>query len=232
MPTLTSLQVQHDINEDRSFGIHLVQHQLSHLTAYTRLKVGANKPESLLQLKELNISVASKLEVAGLKVDWKATVDTKVHAFPFLKKLVIQWPLELEDLIQPPKSSCEFGEVPVSMFCKQLRSLEKLILDIPFLEVLTVTDTCLESTALLQHLCSLTSNIVFSKAYKTCTRLGMHIKDTGLYWLLQRSPALQSFILQVPCEASQLASRALFEEIRASNESKYPRVRFVLEPCF
>jgi hypothetical protein len=165
MPTLTSLQVQHDINEDRSFGIHLVQHQLTHLTAYTRLKVGANKPGSLLQLKELNISAASRREIAGLKVGWKATVDTKVHAFPFLKKLVIQWPLELEDLIQPPRSPSGFGEVPVSMFCKQLRSLEELVLDVPFLEVLTVTDTCLESTPLLQHLCSLTSKIVFSKAY-------------------------------------------------------------------
>jgi hypothetical protein len=97
MPTLTSLQVQHDNTADRRFDIHLVQHQLSQLTAYTGLKVSADKPVSLLQLKELDISATSRFEVAGVDVDWKATVDSKVHAFPFLKKLVIQWPLELED---------------------------------------------------------------------------------------------------------------------------------------
>jgi hypothetical protein len=118
------------------------------------------------------------------------------------------------------------------MFCRQLRSLEELVLDVPFLEVLTITDVCLEATTLLQHLCSLTLKVVFSKAYKTCTRLGMHIEDTGLYWLLQRSPALQVFSLQVPCEASELAGMALFEEIRASNEPKYPRVKFSFEACF
>jgi hypothetical protein len=230
MPILTSLQVQHDDSDDRGFDIHLVRHRLSHLAAYTGLKVIANKPVSLLQLKKLDICAASRFEVAGLNVDWKATVDTKVHAFPFLKKLVIQWPLELEDQTQPRRSPSEFGEVPVSMFCRQLRSLEEMVLDVPFLEVLTVTDSCLEATNVLQHLCSLTLKIVYRKAYKTSTRLGMHIEDTGLYWLLQRSPALQRFGLQVPCEASELAGRALFEEIRASNEPKYPRVRFTFEP--
>jgi hypothetical protein len=121
--------------------------------------VSANKPVSLLQLKELNISAASRFEVTGVDVNWKATVNAKVHAFPFLEKLVIQWPLQFEDRIQPPRSPSNFGEVPVSMFCKQLTRLEELVLDIPFLEVLMVTDTCLEATTLLQHLSSLTLKV-------------------------------------------------------------------------